>query len=111
VKAAIFHPAAIVAIRSFPAGVRRELGKAIFELQKGVALGMPLSRPMPSIVPGGVSWSCRAANSTPHRDLSDALLFQVAAGRAGDSRFHQESSSHFETRRGLGKETVKEAAP
>jgi phage-related protein len=52
VKAAIFHPAAIVAIRSFPPGVRRELGKAIFELQKGVALGMPLSRPMPSIAPG-----------------------------------------------------------
>jgi phage-related protein len=52
VKAAIFHPAAIVAIRSFPADVRRELGKAIFELQKGVALGMPLSRPMPSVAPG-----------------------------------------------------------
>ena len=33
-KAATFHPAAIVAIRSFPAGVLRELGKAIFELQK-----------------------------------------------------------------------------
>jgi phage-related protein len=52
VKAAIFHPAAIVAIRSFPAGVRQAIGKAIFDLQKGVTLGMPLSRPMPSIASG-----------------------------------------------------------
>lgn len=32
--------------------MRRELGKAIFDLQRGEALGMPLSRPMPSIAPG-----------------------------------------------------------
>ena len=51
-KAAIFHPAAIAAIRSFPAGVRAALGKAIFDLQKGVTLGMPLSRLMPSIASG-----------------------------------------------------------
>ena len=52
VKAAVFHPAAIVAIRSFPDEVRRELGKAIFELQKGERLSMPLSRAMPSVAPG-----------------------------------------------------------
>ncbi len=51
-KAAIFHPAARAAIRSFPEDVRRELGKAIFDLQKGAVLAMPLSRPMPSIEPG-----------------------------------------------------------
>jgi phage-related protein len=28
------------------------LGKAIFDLQKGATLGMPLSRPMPSIASG-----------------------------------------------------------
>ena len=51
-KAAIFHPAAIAAIRSFPEGVRKELGKAIFDLQRGEVLPMPLSRPMPSVGPG-----------------------------------------------------------
>jgi phage-related protein len=52
VKAAIFHPAAIAAIRLFPEGVRKDLGKAIFDLQRGEILSMPLSRPMPSVGPG-----------------------------------------------------------
>lgn len=51
-KAALFHPAAKAAIRSFPEDVRREIGKAIFDLQKGNSLGMPVSRPMPSVAPG-----------------------------------------------------------
>jgi phage-related protein len=49
VKLAIFHPAARAAIRLFPKEVRRELGKAIFDLQSGAFLVMPLSRPMPSV--------------------------------------------------------------
>ena len=53
-KPAIFHPAAIAAIRQFPEAVRKELGKAIYDLQCGEAPGMPLSRPMPSVA-GGVS--------------------------------------------------------
>jgi phage-related protein len=44
-KAAIFHPAARAAIRSFPGDVRQELGKAIYDLQKGEVLTIPLSRP------------------------------------------------------------------
>jgi phage-related protein len=52
VKAAIFHPAAIAAIRSFPAHVRRELGKAVYDLQRGEVLSMPLSRPMPQVAVG-----------------------------------------------------------
>ena len=51
-KLAAFHPAARNTIRSFPADVRRELGKAIFDLQRGESLAMPLSRPMPSVMPG-----------------------------------------------------------
>ena len=51
-KAAIFHSAARAAIRLFPRDVRRELGKAIFDVQNGAALTMPLSRPMPSVAPG-----------------------------------------------------------
>jgi phage-related protein len=59
VKAAIFHPAARAAIRSFPEDVRRELGKAIYDLQKGEALTMPLSRPMPSIATGAAELRIR----------------------------------------------------
>jgi phage-related protein len=52
VKPAIFHPAARETIRTFPVEVKRELGKAILDLQKGHTLGMPLSRPMPSVALG-----------------------------------------------------------
>ena len=45
-KAAIFHPAAIVAIRSFPTEVSKAIGKTIFDLHKGV------TRPMPAIASG-----------------------------------------------------------
>jgi len=59
VKAAIFHPAARAAIRSFPEDMRQELGKAIFDLQKSAVLAMPLSRPMPSIEPGAAELRIR----------------------------------------------------
>ena len=51
-KPAIFHPAAITAIREFPESVRKGLGKAILDLQEGSVLGMPLSRAMPSVAVG-----------------------------------------------------------
>src|SRR5215510_14839580 len=51
-KPALFHPKAREVIKTFPKGVRKELGKAIFDLQKGHTLGMPLSRPMPSVALG-----------------------------------------------------------
>jgi phage-related protein len=51
-KAALFHPAAIAAIRSFPRGVRRDLGKLLYDVQMEVRPGMPQSRPMPSVAPG-----------------------------------------------------------
>jgi phage-related protein len=52
VKPAIFHPAARTAIRLFPRDVRRELGKAIFDLQRGESLAMPLSRPIRAVAQG-----------------------------------------------------------
>lgn len=51
-RPAIFHPAAVRAIREFPVDVRRSLGKAIWELQLGVRLNMPLSRPIRSVASG-----------------------------------------------------------
>jgi phage-related protein len=49
VKPAVFHPKARAVIQEFPEEVRRELGKAIFDLQKGEKLGMPLSRTMSAV--------------------------------------------------------------
>lgn len=51
-KPAIFHRGAREAIRAFPTAVKRHLGKAILDLQKGHHLGMPLSRPMPEVAVG-----------------------------------------------------------
>jgi hypothetical protein len=51
-SAAIFHPAALSAIREFPKGARREIGEAVLKIQWGASIGMPLSRPMPSVARG-----------------------------------------------------------
>jgi hypothetical protein len=37
-KPAKFHPAVKSILRAFPEDIRREIGKAIFELQKGIKL-------------------------------------------------------------------------
>jgi phage-related protein len=58
-KAAIFHPAAREAIRSFPVEVRKELGKALYDLQMGETLSMPLSRTMASLAPGAAELRIR----------------------------------------------------
>ncbi|HVF21881.1 MAG TPA: type II toxin-antitoxin system RelE/ParE family toxin [Pyrinomonadaceae bacterium] len=51
-KIAAFHPKARDTIRNFPQDVRRELGKAIFDLQAGAKLTMPLSRSMSPVAVG-----------------------------------------------------------
>lgn len=51
-KQAIFHPKARVVLKSFPANVRKSMGKAILEIQKGANLLMPLSKPMPGVALG-----------------------------------------------------------
>lgn len=51
-KAAVFHAAARATIQLFPMEIRKELGKAIYDLQVGESLSFPLSRTMSSIAPG-----------------------------------------------------------
>ncbi len=43
-KPAVFQPQARSEMHEFPEDVRREFGKAIFDLQKGSKLSMPVSR-------------------------------------------------------------------
>lgn len=65
-KPALIHPKARAVLRSFPEEVRREIGKAIFDLQKGAKLSMPLSRPMPSVA-AGVEELCMKDRSAAYR--------------------------------------------
>lgn len=60
-KAARFHPAARDALQTFPEEVRRAFGKAIYDLQMGHTLSMPLSRPMPSLGNGAAELRVRDA--------------------------------------------------
>ena len=48
----VFHEKARDAIRAFPREVRDRLGKALYLLQVGEKLVMPLSRSMPSVAAG-----------------------------------------------------------
>lgn len=47
-----FHPSALEFIRTQPAMIRRQIGEALRDLQRGLSIGMPLSRPMSSIASG-----------------------------------------------------------
>lgn len=49
---AIFHRKALLVIRTFPKAARQALGEAVLDLQRGRRLGMPLSRPMPTVALG-----------------------------------------------------------
>lgn len=48
----VFHHRATQEIRDLPRDVRLKLGRALFALQRGFSLGMPVSRPMPVVMPG-----------------------------------------------------------
>jgi len=104
VKAAIFHPAARAALRLFPEDVRRELGKAIFDLQKGEILSMPLSRGMASIAPGAAELRIR------DRSGSFRVLYYTRSAR-GVLVFHaflKKSQATPKHEMELGKKRLKE---
>jgi phage-related protein len=51
-RLAVFHPRARETIRGFPRTAKQSLGEAIWDLQCGVKLRMPQSRPMVVVAPG-----------------------------------------------------------
>ena len=51
-KPVIFHPKALVFIRGEEPGVRKKIGEALRDLQKGINLGLPISRPMRDLASG-----------------------------------------------------------
>jgi phage-related protein len=51
-KSVDFHARALEFIRAQSTSIRRQIGEALRDLQKGINIGMPLSRPMTIIAPG-----------------------------------------------------------
>jgi phage-related protein len=52
VKSIVFHPKALAFIRDQSPAIKREIGEAFRDVQKGIHLGLPLSRPMPAVASG-----------------------------------------------------------
>ncbi len=63
-KAVDFHPRALEFIRAQSPSIRRQVGEALRDLQKGANLGMPLSRPMAVVVPGVSELRARGEGAT-----------------------------------------------
>ena len=51
-KSIRFHPKALEFIRNQSATIKQEIGEALRDVQKGLSLGMPLSKPMPDMAHG-----------------------------------------------------------
>lgn len=64
-KSVTFHPKALEFIREQSPVTRREIGEALRDIQKGIRLGLPLSRPMPTVMSG--------AHELRVRDISTAI--------------------------------------
>ena len=51
-KSITFHPKALAFIRGQSPTIKREVGEALRDVQKGISIGLPLSRPMPAVATG-----------------------------------------------------------
>ena len=81
VKLAIIHPSVRESLRLFPEEVRRAFGKAIHELQRGIKLEFPLSRPIREVMVG--------VEELRIRDRSGAYrVFYFSKHRRGILVFH-----------------------
>lgn len=59
-----FHPKALAFIRELSPEIRQKLGESLRDLQKGLSIGMPKSRPMPSVAPGAAELRVKDASTT-----------------------------------------------
>jgi phage-related protein len=59
-----FHPRALEFVRAQSPSIRRQVGEALRDLQKGISLGMPLSRSMTAIAPGVSELRVRGEGAT-----------------------------------------------
>ena len=64
VKSITLHPKALVFIRGQSPAIKREIGEALRDIQKGIRLGLPLSRPMPGVASGAHELRVRDSTTT-----------------------------------------------
>jgi phage-related protein len=81
-RPAIFHLRARETIREFPESARANVGQAIWDLQRGVKLAMPTSKPMGSVAPGVEELRIRDATGAYRvfyylRDIRGVLVFHA----------------------------------
>ena len=62
-KSITFHPKALAFIRAQSPTIKREIGEALRDVQKGISLGLPLSRPMSTITSGAHELRVRSATT------------------------------------------------
>ena len=62
-KSITFHPKALAFIRGQSPTIKREVGEALRDVQKGINLGLPLSRPMPTVASGVHELRVRSATT------------------------------------------------
>ena len=62
-KSITFHPKALAFIRAQSPTIKREIGEALRDVQKGISLGLPLSMPMSAITSGAHELRVRSATT------------------------------------------------
>ena len=63
-KLITFHPKVLVFIQGQSPAIKREIGEALRDVQKGIRLGLPLSRPMPGVASGAHELRVRDSTTT-----------------------------------------------
>ena len=63
-KSITFYPKALAFIRDQSSSLKREIGEALRDVQKGIPLGLPLNRPMPSVASGAHELRVRSTTTT-----------------------------------------------
>ena len=63
VKSITFHPKALAFIRAQSPAIKQEVGEALRDVQKGISLGLPLSKPMSTVASGAHELRVRSATT------------------------------------------------
>jgi phage-related protein len=104
VKPVDFHSRALEFIRAQSVSIRRQIGEALRDLQKGINLGMPLSRPMTTVASGVHEVRIRGEGSTVrvfyYLRKSDAIIVFHA--------FHKKSQKTPSREINLARQRLKE---
>jgi phage-related protein len=82
------------AIRDFPKPAKKALGDALLDLQHGAQIGMPMSRPMPSVAPGAYELRVRDRSGIYRtfyatKTGSDLLVFHAFVKKTQKTPAHE----------------------